>query len=45
MVIMEDPRVTAIWLERKADLGANPRADPKRATRQTAIKDFMVDIG
>jgi hypothetical protein len=42
IVIMEAPRDTAIWLDTNADLGANPRAVPKRATRQIERKDFMV---
>ena len=43
MESMEDPRVTLIWLLVKEDEGANPKADPIRATRQMARKDFMVD--
>jgi hypothetical protein len=44
MVIMEDPRVTAIWLGMKADLGAKAIADPHRAATQRARKDFILDV-
>lgn len=44
MVIMEDPRVTANWLDMKEVFGANAKEDPKRAARQRARKDFIVEV-
>lgn len=45
MVIMEEPRLTDIWLGMKEDRGAKAPTAPHKAAARITRKDFILLVG